>query len=330
MADYDPVKDRQQRLIKTIIGLIIIAAVVIGLGWVLTKVAETSKVISETIAEDVVDKLYPPEEIKETEDMVKRAKKRIAEDAKEDEAEQDTEPTTQFELPTIEVKMDILKDLPPPVAEVAKHVRPVRIVFDNGEFKFGTGILIGNGYLMTCGHLARNKHGAMPDYVQYTCKKDDGSLETSDPILINPVTDTAFVKVDCESEPLEWRDEAQTGITVWVVGIEYNGMNGLILSSVTQSGPRLDQMKQFEEDLEKLNQDEWINLLRDGGLEIPGTIFTQIRYGNSGSLVIDTDGRVVGMVIKGAVMPFGVYMPTNNLRHTAEELGVDLGENDDE
>ena len=217
----------------------------------------------------------------------------------------------------IAVDLTVPANLPPAARDAARRVLPIRTGFANGGYAFGNAFLVNDRLAVTSGHLLNHGDGLALVSVQVVCGPQ-AAPTPAQPLVGSQVTDVAFLRVACRSNPARFRLNPRADEKAWINGLDYS-FETMTAKRWIRSGrlnPSLDAVKNaapcFQPQvIEQLRRH--VALFAQAGYRKPQAIGTPVYPGNSGSLVHDSRGRVLGMVFGASCNGYGFYIPSVNL-----------------
>ncbi len=210
---------------------------------------------------------------------------------------------------------------PDAVLNTARQAIPLLARFDDNETALGTGFVYSEGVIVTAAHIV---NAAGPDHLTEVVVYCDGRNVAAEVLASDPLRDTAVLAADCRGETLALAHKAtRTGQRLYASGYDFGKTE--VARYVLPTSSRFDAEISFQPP--DTADPRFLTIITEAAAKkVPRirAIDGQLAAGNSGSLVIDETGAVVGMVVlvdRRQKLTF--YEPAVNIRHVLRQAGVE-------
>ncbi len=210
---------------------------------------------------------------------------------------------------------------PAEVLGAAKQVVPVLAKFDNNETTLGSAFVYATGVIVTAAHVV-DAYGL--DHLIGIWVYCDGRTEPAEVLAADLLRDTAILSAGCSGETLPLAHQAiKAGQRLYVSGYDF-GEAGAV-RYLRPAASRYEAEVSFQPP--DTADPRFVMIIQESArLKVPRVraIDIQLVSGNSGSLVIDEAGAVVGMVmLVDRRQKLTFYAPAANIRHVLCQAGVE-------
>lgn len=238
------------------------------------------------------------------------------------------------DLTKLKIVMTPDPTLPAPVQAAARRSKPMIVFFKKtSAIGFGNAVMLEDGLAVTSYHIyqfAQYNGGLEALFVKCT---EEGPIVSALPIAGSMIADVLFLVTSCKAPPIKYRQTRPHGLPAWISGIHYEMEDKKIGLWIRKD--RLDRRTKIVNNTAKCLGPETIEALKEhlaamkrAGYQSLTGIRLESFKGNSGSLVHDDQGRMLGIIFGASCRNVSFLVPTANILEVAKRSGLTLGKQD--